>query len=89
LLLLLPPCCCCCLAAVDEKSTFERLMAGYCVNKQPLLQPRRLTTLTPMDQQVRKLSKYCMLKHVLNKESQSCRLCPGLLHQTSFPGTDA
>jgi hypothetical protein len=39
-------------AAADEKSTFERLMAGYSVNKQPLLQPRRLTTLTPMDQQV-------------------------------------
>jgi hypothetical protein len=27
-------------------------MGGFSVNKQPLLQPRRLTTLTPMDQQV-------------------------------------
>jgi hypothetical protein len=41
------------LAAADEKSTFERLMGSYSVNKQPLLQPRRLNTLTHMDQQVR------------------------------------
>jgi hypothetical protein len=49
---------CAAAAAADEKSTFERLMAGYSVNKQPLLQPRRLTTLTPMDQQVRMLCMY-------------------------------
>jgi len=36
----------------DEKSTYERLCDGYSVNRQPLLQPRRLTSLTPMDQQV-------------------------------------
>eukprot|EP00879_Flechtneria_rotunda_P025194 GHRR01026761.1.p1 GENE.GHRR01026761.1~~GHRR01026761.1.p1 ORF type:complete len:349 (+),score=151.94 GHRR01026761.1:753-1799(+) len=38
--------------AADEKSNYERLLSSYTVNKQPLLQPRRMTSLTPMDQQV-------------------------------------
>ncbi|KIY99176.1 Mismatch repair endonuclease pms1 [Monoraphidium neglectum] len=38
--------------AADEKSTFERLQASLVLNKQPLLQPKRLPNLNPLDFQV-------------------------------------
>lgn len=43
----------CVLMRADEKSTFERLVQSFTVNKQPLLHPKRLANLTHMDQQVR------------------------------------
>jgi hypothetical protein len=37
----------------DEKSTFERLQASLVLNRQPLLQPKKLPSLNPLDFQVR------------------------------------
>ncbi|KAI8471868.1 MAG: hypothetical protein J3K34DRAFT_520228 [Monoraphidium minutum] len=38
--------------AADEKSTFERLSASLVLNRQPMLQPKRLPSLNPLDFQV-------------------------------------
>lgn len=38
--------------AADEKTTFERLQRTVVLNKQPLLAPRPLQGLTPLDELV-------------------------------------
>lgn len=46
----------------DEKSTFERLSASLVLNRQPLLQPKKLPSLNPLDFQVRYV-KYRGARH--------------------------